>query len=324
MIVKENVDLSEILWYKIGGKARYVLECENKEDVLDAVNFIFENNIEQYFVVGWGSNLIFPDEAYDGAIIYLKHGDDGSMYVTNDHFIDCYAGNSLDSLINFSFKNHLVGLEWAGGLPGTVGAGVRGNVGAFGGEIQDLFVEAEVLEVTDAGATVRKITKNDMHFAYRSSLVKQRGNMIVLSALFDFTQATPSQVQEARDIYQQNIKYRKTNHPLEFPNCGSVFKNIHEKEKVEKILAVMPEIEEKVKNNWHGKVSMGYLIHKLGLTGYKVGDAQVSEKHNNFIVNVGHAKAEDVRKIITNIQKKFQDTFGFAPEVEVEIVKLNK
>ncbi|HRN96795.1 MAG TPA: hypothetical protein PLD54_05090, partial [Candidatus Levybacteria bacterium] len=113
---------------------------------------------------------------------------------------------------------------------------------------------------------------------------------------------------------------RKERHPLEYPNCGSVFKNIRKKEDIEKVLAVYPDIKEKIEKDWYGKVSMGYLIQRLGLQGYRVGNAQISEKHALFIVNLGGATSQDVRSIINTVTEKCEETFGFTPEVEVEVV----
>jgi len=321
MIIKKDFDLSQILYYKIGGKAKYLLECHSQEDILDAVNFIFENNVERVFFLGQGTNLIFTDEYFDGAIISIESGNEGSIFLKDHTTVESYAGQSLDSLIRFGFENNLIGLEWAGGLPGTVGAAVRGNVGAFGGEIKDVFVNAEVLKITDNGAVVVTMNNTGMDFSYRSSTVKKKENLIVLSASFNFKNATTENLDVASLIYKKNIQYRKEKHPLEYPNCGSVFKNINKKEDVEKVLSVFPDIQEMVENKWYGKVSMGYLIGRLGFENYTVGKAQVSPKHNNFIVNLGDAKSAEVRQIIRDIQEKFQDTFGFQPEVEVEIVE---
>ena len=107
---------------------------------------------------------------------------------------------------------------------------------------------------------------------------------------------------------------------MNFPSCGSVFKNIVGKEKVEKVIAVWPDIKEKVNTKWYGKVSMAYVIGRLGFSGFRIGNAQLSEKHNNYISNLGNAKADDVKKIISVISEQFNTTFGFLPELEVEII----
>ena len=322
MTIKNDYPLSEILWYKVGGKAKYYIFAENKEDVLQAFDFIKENKPQRIFICGLGSNLIFSDDYFDGLVMRISTTDKtNSLQIIDKDAIEVFGGVVLDDLITFCFENSLVGLEWAGGLPGTVGAGVRGNVGAFGGEIKDSFISAEVLEMKDGGYETYEIGREDFHFSYRNSIVKEKKNLIVLSALFQFKKVDAEELEKAKEVYKKSVDYRKTNHPIEYPTCGSVFKNIHTKEDVAKILSVWPETQELVDGKWHGKFSMGYIIKRLGLTGYKVGGMEVSPKHSNFIVNLGGAKASDSKAIISEIQKRVYDTFGFSPEVEVEIVQ---
>lgn len=320
MIVHENYNLSQLLWYRIGGTVKVLLECKSEEDVLEALDYVNKNNISKVFCIGIGSNLVFTDEFFDGAIIYLSKPESPSFKVNEDK-VSCFAGEILGDLILYSFNNQLTGLEWAGGLPGTVGAGVRGNVGAFGGEIKDSVVSVDVVTFEDGNVERKKLTNDELNFSYRTSTVKLTKNMIILSAEFKLKKSSPEEIQKARKVYDKNMQYRKDRHPLEYPNCGSVFKNISEKDEVQRILEVWPDVSERVMNDWYGKVSMGYIISRLGFAEYKVGNSQVSKKHNNFIINLGNAKAKDAKKIITDIQNKAKETFGFIPEVEVEIVE---
>lgn len=322
MQIRNDFDLSEVLWYKVGGKAKYFIEADSKEDILQALSFVEKMHPHKLFICGLGSNLIFSDEYFDGAVIQIRSNPQLARNIVkvNDGLVECFAGEELESLIQFSFQNNLIGLEWAGGLPGTVGAGVRGNVGAFGSEIKDNFAEAEIIEIN--GSSFNTYTKgaDEFHFSYRNSLVKENKNMIVISAKFALQAADPGQVASAQSIYNQNITYRKIHHPIEYPNCGSVFKNIADKNQVDAVIAKWPDIKETVNLKWHGKVSMGYIIKRLGLLGYTVGKMQISSKHCNFIINLGGGKASDVRSIIKEIQNKVSAEFGFVPEVEVEIV----
>jgi UDP-N-acetylmuramate dehydrogenase len=323
MTIHQNFPLSEILWYKIGGQAKVLLEAENKEDITQALDYIEKNHIHKLFVCGLGSNLIFTDDYFDGAVLRISTTAKLKSLpkMQDDVFVESFAGNTLDDVIRFSFDHNLIGLEWAGGLPGTVGAGVRGNVGAFGGEIKDVVADAYVLEMQSGGFNIERMTNTELAFAYRQSAIKEQRNRIILSATFQLRQADAQKVLQAREVYEKNIQYRRTNHPLEYPNCGSVFKNIKNREEVNQVLAKWPDIIESVNGKWHGKVSMGYIIKRLGFSGKRIGNAQVSEKHANFIINLGGAKAVDVVRVIREIQEKVQDTFGFKPEVEVEIVE---
>ncbi len=316
--VKEDVNLAPLLWYKIGGVTKYLLSASSERDILEALKFVADRKVKRTLIIGLGSNLIFADDYFDGAIIEIQGN--GESFVKKDHTVTCFAGESLDTLIQFSFKNNLTGLEWAGGLPGTVGAGVRGNVGAFGSEIGDTFHEAKTAGVKDGDIVIRNVSKEEMDFAYRESMVKKTG-ATVLNATFQLIPGTEVELEEAKKIYHQNIQHRKDRHPLEYPNCGSVFKNIKKKDEIDKVLEVYPDIKEKMENDWYGKIAVGYLIQKMGLQGYRVGNAQVSEKHALFIVNLGGATGQDVLAVIDHIQEAFRNRFGFSLEVEPEIVK---
>jgi UDP-N-acetylmuramate dehydrogenase len=270
------------------------------------------------FVIGIGANLIFTDSHFDGAVIHMKQAGIPGVSLHPRNKIEAFAGTILDTAITFAFDHNLIGLEWAGGLPGTIGAAVRGNVGAFGSEIKDSFLSAELLHIPDKKLVM--FSKEEMDFSYRDSYVKQHKEYVVVSVHLQLKHANKSTLEKAKDTYFANINYRLENHPHVYPNTGSVFKNISEKEQVEKVLSVFPDVRELSEKKWHGKVSVGYLNKRLGFSGYQIGKAKVSEQHANFIDNIGGAKATDVTTIIQDIQKKHMDTFGFSPEAEVEIV----
>lgn len=330
MQIYENVLLSTILWYQIGGVARIVIDVSSKDDLYEALEYVKNNNVSKVFILGLGSNLLFSDDGFDGAIIRFQSQDDGNgirMLSTGSDpaqgptlIVETFAGEFLDSVIQAQFELGLVGLEWAGGLPGTVGAAIRGNVGAFGREVKDIFVKAHCIRLKSDGSYEEiTLNKDEMEFSYRSSKVKT-DKLIVVSVQFQLKQATPEELLNAKETYYVNITYRQEKHPLDYPNCGSVFKNISKKEEVERILESWPDIRELVEGKWHGKVSMGYVINRLGFAGQLNGAAQVSEKHQNFIVNKGGATASDVKGLIVEIEEEMQESFGFTPEVEIEIV----
>ncbi|CAN5115931.1 UDP-N-acetylmuramate dehydrogenase [soil metagenome] len=321
MKIIENADLSEILWYKIGGRAKYLLEVSSKEDILAALSLTKEKHIGKIFICGLGANLLFTDEYFDGAVIRFVPKKEKQITLIEGNKLEVYAGELLDRVITIGFDLNLIGLAWAGGLPGTVGAAVRGNVGAFGGEIKDVIESVDVVRLESSYQKIETLTKEELAFAYRTSSIKIPRRMIVLSARFVLHPASAYELEKAKEVYFDHIAYRKENHPNSFPNSGSVFKNIARKEQVGKILAVYPDIQELVNGKWHGKVSMGYLNNLLGFSGLTIGGAKVSEQHANFIDNIGHAKATDVIAIIETIQRKFEETFDFIPEPEVEIVR---
>lgn len=322
MNLHKDLPLSDILWYRIGGTAKFVLDIESKEDVFGAIQFIKEHKPNKVLVVGLGSNLLVSDDYFDGVVFRFVRSENPTSSITvADNTIESFAGETFDDVIKTSFEHNLIGIEWAGGLPGTVGAAVRGNVGAFGGEIKDSVFEVCVVDMNNPDAGFQVLTNEALEFVYRGSKVKKEKNLLVVSVKFSLKKATNEEVQNAKQAYLKNISYREENHPLEYPSCGSTFKNIVDKKGVEEVLSVYPELKEKVETKWHGKVSIAAIIEKLGFLGFKIGNAQASEKHANFIVNLGGATFADVYKIIQAIREEFYDVFGFEPEVEAEIIQ---
>lgn len=319
MQIHDNLSLKDILFYKIGGTAKLVLEIKSRDDIIAALDYIKKNHIEKFLVVGLGSNLLMHDADFDGAVIFITKPEQQDISLTDEGLIGVYAGQTLDELIQFSFANGFVGLESLGGLPSTVGGAIRGNAGAFGTEMEDVLEKVEVLDMMSG--QIKQMTNADCQFSYRNSLFKVNHNLVILRVYLRLQSVTDEEVAGAKKVYQEKIDYRNINHPVEYPSCGSVFKNIREKEKVDKMLSVWPDMREQVENKWHNKVSMGYAIKRLGFSGTQVGGAKITEKHANYISNVNNAKAEDVLAIIEQIKKKFHETFGFSPELEAEIVK---
>ncbi len=321
MNVLQDASLSQFLWYQIGGDAKYILQCKNKEDILEAVAFIKQKSIKKVVVCGNGTNIIFSDAYFDGAVIQIMQSKNKNIHLTNEGYVEAFAGVRTGDVALFSFEHKRVGFEWAGGLPGTIGAAVRGNAGAYGGEIKDILVSATILDYTGAKPEVKILSNEELQFVYRGSLIKYQKELIVVSATFTLQEGTDAEVNAAVMQYEDHIATRQAKHPLEYRNCGSVFKNIRDKDEIRKVLSIYPELQDNVEKLWYGKVAMASLIEKLGLKGYRVGNAQISEKHALFIVNLGGAKASDVLSIIKKVQDTFREKFGFVPEPEVEIIK---
>ncbi|MBI3887463.1 UDP-N-acetylmuramate dehydrogenase [Candidatus Microgenomates bacterium] len=318
--IKADALLSNILWYHIGGKTKYLLVCQNKQDIVEAIAFIQEHAITKVFVCGQGTNLIFTDEYFDGVVIQLVKSDISMITLDREGVIEAFGGEVLGDIVKESLEQGLIGLEWAGGLPGTVGAGVRGNVGAYGKEVKDSVLSAEVLDFSGDAPAITVLSNRELQFIYRGSIVKSHKKMVVISARFGLTKGTEQEIAQATGIYQQRILSRQKNHPLEYPNCGSVFKNLRDPLQIAKVLSVYPDFKEDVEKKWYGKVAVAALIDRWGLKGYRVGDAQISEKHALFIVNLGHATANDVLQLIDKVQEKCQEEFGFQLALEVEVV----
>ncbi len=339
MQISNDSPLKDTLWYKIGGKAKYLITCNSRADVLEAFEFIKNNPTKEIFIAGLGTNLLFTDKYFDGAVIQISDNQGSSsseqsesrskfstssnnnISITDDDLVEVFAGVTMEDFIKFSFDHSLIGLEWAGGLPGTVGGAIRGNAGAYGGETKDNLVSVEVLDYSGDSPNIIALTKDQLQFSYRNSLIKQNKKMVIISGKFDLPKVSSEELKKARETASLHTQARKKKHPLEYPNCGSVFINPRKKEQVEKVLAIYPDLKEQVAGKWYGKVAVAHLIDRWGMKGYRVGDAQISEKHALFIVNLDHATYKDVLQIIDDVKKKFMDTFGFELQVEVEIVK---
>jgi len=318
MRILDDYPLSDIVYYRIGGKAKKVFEVHSPLEVKDALSTCNKENITDLLVIGLGSNIIIPDSGFSGAVI--KMVGDGTSFEISGNRIKAFAGETMDALIKESLASSLVGLEWAGGLPSSIGGAVRGNAGAFGNEAKDTFVELEAFDTSDPELSIRVYNKDQAAFSYRDSFFKHHPNLLITSVTFELKEGSLEEAKMAAEVYREKIEYRETHHPMEYPSCGSVFKNIIEPEKVEKVLSVWPDVRELSDNKWHRKISMGYVINRLGFSGKKIGGAMVSHKHTNYIVNIDNAKATDVRGLIQEIQNKFHETFGFLPEPEVIIL----
>lgn len=319
MVVHTETNIAPALWYKLGGNVKQFIQVFSKDELIEAIDSLWEQHVEKYFICGAGSNLVFAAEYFDGVVIQITRSETKDITISGQE-VTAYAGEMLGDVIETAFSHNLTGLQWAGGLPGTVGAAIRGNVGAYGGEIKDTFVSAEILEMTSTGVEKKVLYKDDMDFVYRGSLVKDNRKLIVLSATFRLETADEEELVIAKEIYKKNQESRIKNHPLEYPNCGSVFKNLRDKKQIEKVLEVYPDLKENVEKKWYGKVAVASLIERLGLKGYRIGNAQISEKHALFIVNLGGATSDDVLTIIKKVQDTFLEKFGFELETEVEIV----
>lgn len=316
MQILNDFSLSDIVYYRIGGTAKTVLKIQNKKDVEDAIVYL-KKNPSKILVIGLGSNILLPDSVFSGVVLWFCTAKRSSIQLKKENLIEVFASATLDDVIQFSFRHGLIGLEWAGGLPSTVGGAVRGNIGAFGGEIKDSIESVEVIDLNNFSA--KRLTRDQLKFSYRGSKIKEDKNLLVISVNFLLQKATFQQILIAKKTYREHIKYRKIHHAVDYPSCGSVFKNIINPDQVRTVIEKWNDVESLSTTKWHGKIAMGYIIRRLGLSGYAYGGAQISEKHANYIVNKNNARYNDVIEIIKKIKNTFYNDFGFYPEEEVEI-----
>jgi UDP-N-acetylmuramate dehydrogenase len=221
----------------------------------------------------------------------------------------------MEDALEFAMRKGLSGLEWAGGLPGTLGGAIRGNAGAFGGEIKDAVAEVTSLDIF--GRTPKVLTRKagDCRFDYRTSIFKEKsGTEVVLSAVLKLKQGDRKAI---RGAVEEKVAYRSVRHPMEYPNIGSIFKNVDWCKVPHKHRNELSKI---VKLDPFPVVPAAYLIAQAGLKGVAYGGAEISPKHPNFIVNVLEAKASEVKQLIKLVKMKVNEQFGVTLEEEVMYV----
>jgi UDP-N-acetylmuramate dehydrogenase len=231
----------------------------------------------------------------------------------NKNVIRVGSGVLVSDFLNFLIKNNLSGMEWAGGLPGTIGGAIRGKAGAFGGETKDNILRVKSLDLNTLEEKIRN--KKECTFNYRYSIFKNPEiNEIILWAEFQFKKGNKEKIIKAID---EKIEYRKNRHPINYPNIGSIFKNVPVSNFDSKIIE---DFKEFIKSDPEPVIPAGILISKCGLAGKKIGNAMISPKHSNFIVNLGKAKASDILKLINLIEKKVYQKFKVRLEKEIILV----
>jgi len=329
---RNNILLSNYSSYKIGGPAKYFYQAKTAEDLIAALKrwqAVEERecidtcrshrvlpNHAHIFILGGGTNLIFNDPGFPGLVLQpslLK------LELTKDG-IKAEAGVLMSDLLNFAADNSLSGLEWAGGLPGTLGGAIRGNAGAFGGEIKDCIQEVVSLKISGPQSGIIRRSNQECRFGYRNSIFKERdGEEIIISAQLVLKQGDKHKIFQAME---EKIQYRKEKHPMEYPNVGSIFKNVALAQINGKARSLLEKLDPQfpVKDDPFPVVPTAYLIAQAGLKGLSYGGARVSEKHPNFIVNFNNAKASDVKKLIGLVKTKVKDKFNIQLEEEVIIL----
>lgn len=278
-----NEPMASHTTFRIGGPADYFVMPENTQEITEVIKLCKEENTP-YFILGNGSNLLVGDKGYRGVVIQLYKNFDGLEIQGTK--VTAKAGAMLIRVAKEAGKAGLTGLEFASGIPGTIGGAMVMNAGAYGGEMKDVVTSVTIL--TKDGE-VKKLSGEEMNFRYRGSVVEDEG-CIVLEAEMELQEGNLEEIQ-AR-IEELSVQ-RKTKQPIEYPSAGSTFKR--------------PE-----------GYFAGKLIMDSGLRGYKVGGAQVSEKHCGFVINAGGATAADVMQLMKDVSDKVQAQFGVALEPEVK------
>ncbi len=268
---------------KVGGPAEVMVFPASVEEVVFLMQRISEHALP-YFLLGNGSNLIVKSRGFKGIVLHLKHLNRIELIGIDDIFVE--GGASFPKLAAFAMEHHLSGLEFAVGIPGSVGGAIAMNAGIPGQETGAWLVN---ISLVDESGDLREINPKTIAFSYRKTTLPKG---VIVSAAF---RLTPRPSDEVELSLKSLMKKRRESQPLQFANCGSVFKNPAEG-------------------------FAGEWIEKAGLKGLRIGDAEISEKHGNFIINHGSATAEEVLALIKKMQETVKDRFGFVLELEVKMI----
>ena len=284
--LKINESMRNHTTLKMGGNASIFVE-PNEEELPKVMSVIRENNVP-YYIIGRGSNLLVSDEGLNGVVV--KIADRYSSIMINEKSMVVGAGVPISYVSKLALSNLLTGIEFASGIPGTLGGAIAMNAGAYGGEIKDVI---EWVTVMKEDGSIVKMTNEDMKFSYRRSILTDNPNWIVLSSKINLSGGTEKEIFE--EMNTRNEK-RVLSQPLHQHNCGSVFKRIE-------------------------GTSAGKLIDDCGLKGFNHNGVEISPKHAGFIVNEGKSKAADMLYVIDVAKKAVKEKFGIQLEEEVKILR---
>ena len=310
MKFQKNILLKNYTTFKIGGPAKYFFIAKNKKELIEAIKWAKKQNLP-FFILGAGSNVLFSDQGYRGLVIKFQN-------------------QKLSQLVN-------KGLEWAAGIPGTVGGAIWGNAGAFGKSMKDVIKSVEVFDVKKE--KIIRLNNRECQFGYRTSVFRKNPNLIILSVKLN-TESRRRRDEgkdegklRRRQASSQKVKeylaYRKKTQPLNFPSAGSIFKNpkgasageLGEEDKSSSSATERAKLSEGGKERIFFDFAAARLIDMCGLKGKKIGGAQISKVHSNFIINFNRASSQDVLKLINLVKKKVKNKFGIKLEEEIQILK---
>ena len=284
--VEENMSLKKYTTYKTGGKARCIVYPKDTNKLIKLLRILKEENIK-YKIIGNGSNLLFSDNLYDGVLIKLSEFD--KIKFIGKKKVKVGAGYPLIKLSLNTAKKGLTGLEFASGIPGTVGGAVFMNAGAYK---SDMGYIVETVKVLTPDLKIINLENKELNFHYRSSFLQKHEGYICLEAILKLHIGKKDAIEE---VIRERKKRRVESQPLEYPSAGSVFRN--------------PE------DNFAGK-----LIEDVGLKGKRIGGAMISDKHANFVINYKDATSKDIKDLIELAHNKVLEEYGIDMKIEQEFV----
>lgn len=281
--IKTDEPMKQHTTFRTGGPADYFVMPETKEELRETVSLL-KSARKPYYIVGNGSNLLISDTGYRGTVIQIYK--EMSEITVNGNVIRAQAGTLLSRIAGKALESGLTGFEFAAGIPGTLGGACVMNAGAYGGEMKDVL--SEVLVLTPEGEFVT-LSSEELEFGYRTSVIAKKG-YIVLEASVLLSEGAEKEIRERMEELR---KKRVSKQPLEYPSAGSTFKR--------------PE-----------GYFAGKLIEDAGLRGFRIGGAQVSEKHCGFVINRGDATSAEILELMRQVSARVEEQFGVVLEPEVK------
>ncbi len=306
--IQERVSLKDFNTYRVGGDAAYFLEVWDRSAALGAVEAALEDGMP-YALLGGGTNTLVSDEGFDGLVVKVAYHD---VEVQGDIF-RADAGVSMGALVQKAKLLSLSGLEWAAGLPGTLGGAIYGNAGSCGKETKDIVETVEVFDIVSRA--LKTYTREECQFHYRHSIFKEKPS-VIMKAVLRLRKGDPETIQERM---AENMQFRISHQPLSGRSEGCVFKNVE--------IARSPAAQKLVRENpafarWNGHafLSAGFLIDKAGLKNMALGGAKISERHANFMLNETNATARDMLALIALVQSRVRDAYGIVLDEEIRFL----
>jgi UDP-N-acetylmuramate dehydrogenase len=308
--VKTSEPLKKHTTFKIGGTAKYLVVVDSVDDLVALLRYLDGGGIP-YMMLGGGSNMLVGDDGFDGVVIKMRAC---THRVVGDELI-ADAGCNTVSIAQEAMRAGLSGFEWGVGVPGTIGGAVRGNAGAMGSEMGDIVSMVEVY----VDGEVTELSTEQCDFGYRHSVFKEVGGGVILRVRLHLVRA------DGKDLMKkalEHLKYRNASQPQGWASTGCIFKNYKIKDAtlIEKLQAQFADDEKMNIFLKKGIISAGWLIEQSGMKGRREGQAEVSERHGNFIVNLGGATALDVHTLIGDIERAVYDKYGIHLEEEISII----
>ncbi|MCX6800310.1 MAG: UDP-N-acetylmuramate dehydrogenase [Candidatus Falkowbacteria bacterium] len=304
--IEQNIILAPLTTYKIGGPAQFFFNVQSRDDLLMASEWATLNNTPITCLAG-GSNVLINDTGIKGLVLKI---DNKNLQIKGDR-LEAEAGANLMATSRLANGQGYSGLEWAIGIPGSVGGAVRGNAGAHGFYMADIVETIECFDLTRR--EFKKFSNKDCEFTYKESLVKKNPNLIIWNIEFKLIKGNPIEIKANVEKF---IEIREKSQPR-LASAGCVFKNLD----ILDIELISPKLANYIQKNnppKSGKVGAGWLIDLIGLKGIAKGGAKVSLEHANFIVSTGRATANDVIFLINLIKKRTYDQFGITLQEEIQ------